>query len=254
MIQSNELVIRERLLELGAKIDPKELFPVVIPEAQGFVVSNPYAFIIAACLDRGTKSEIIWTIPFDLKRELGHLDPHRINSISTEALRNLFQQLPRKPRFINDAPSTLKELTRIVVSEFDGDTSKIWQGRNAATVKRTLQGIYGVGEGIANMTVLLIEKAFGFQFSGLDRPNIDIKADVHTIRVLYRLGTSGIRNANAAIRTARRLNPDYPGALDAPLWVIGRRWCHEENPKCTECYMNDICPKEGLERVVQPSS
>ena len=58
----------------------------------------------------------------------------------------------------------------------------------ASQVKSTFQRINGVGPGIANMAVLLLERAFGVVFD--DRRGIDIKPDSHTLRVLYRLGLS----------------------------------------------------------------
>lgn len=37
------------------------------------------------------------------------------------------------------------------------------------------------------MAVLLIERAFDIRFPDVDRSAMDIKPDVHTMRVLYRL-------------------------------------------------------------------
>jgi len=93
---------------------------------------------------------------------------------------------------------------------------------------------------------LLIEKAYGVRFNDLERPNMDIKADVNTIRVLYRLGVSATLLEKSAIEAARRMNPTYPGELDAPLWIIGRKWCQSINPNCIQCPMNDVCKKEGV--------
>jgi endonuclease III len=157
----------------------------------------------------------------------------------------LFDSLPRRPRYVDAAPRTVQELTAHVVGRFEGDAGRMWRGKKAAEVQRNFQSIYGVGPGIASMAVLLIEKAYGIRFSDLDRRNMNIKPDVHTMRVLYRLGLSGQESEGEAVATARRLHPAYPGELDAPLWVIGRRWCHYSYPKCHECRMRGICPKVG---------
>lgn len=93
------------------------------------------------------------------------------------------------------------------------------------------------------MSVLLIEKAYGIRFSDMDRRTMEIKADVHTMRVLYRLGMSAERSESAAIAAARRMNPDYPGEIDAPLWVIGRNWCLNYHPQCRKCPMAPVCQK-----------
>jgi endonuclease III len=158
-------------------------------------------------------------------------------------LMTLFAKLPRRPRYINDAPRTVKELTEIVVRECRGNASLIWRGKRALEVQRTFRSIHGVGPGIANMAVLLIEKAFGERFDDLDRPQMDIKADVHTKRVLYRLGSARSQTEQDAVEAARSLNPSYPGELDGALWLIGRRWCHATAPQCYLCPISTRCMK-----------
>jgi len=229
------------LLEYGKTIDPAELIPASNPEAARLVATDPYAFLVAACLDRGTRTEIIWGIPFELKKLLGHLDPKIIAKLDLSELTGIFYKLPSKPRFINSTPRTIKELTIIVINECDGDASLIWRNRTAAQTKRILKSIYGVGEGIASMTLLLIESVFGARFR--DREELDIKPDVHTMRVLFRLGLSETTTPEAATAAARKAHPECPGELDAALWSIGRKWCFADNPNCFLCPVNNYCEK-----------
>jgi endonuclease III len=98
-----------------------------------------------------------------------------------------------------------------------------------------------VGVGIANMGVLLIEKAFSIDFP--DKSFMDIKADTHTMRVLYRIGVSESVNEESAMRAARKMNPLFPGELDPALWVIGRKLCRPSDPNCPECPMDGVCLK-----------
>jgi endonuclease III len=237
------ITITKRLLEFTPTVANSSLFPTVVPEAAPLIETDPYAFLIAVCLDRGSKAEVIWTIPYDMKVKLGHLDPQLIYKMSLEELAELFLQLPRKPRYVNDAPKTIRDLTRFVVEECDGDASNVWEGRRASDVNRILQSIHGVGSGIANMGVLLIEKAFDKRFHDLDRSRMDIKPDVHTVRVLYRLGASEAQTVDTALATSRLMNPTFPGGLDGGLWEIGRRWCYASNPNCDACPMNRDCAK-----------
>ncbi len=72
------------------------------------------------------------------------------------------------------------------------------------------------------MTILLIEEAFHTRFEDLDRPHLDIKPDVHTMRVLYRLGVSLEQNPQEAIEAARLLNPEYSGALEKWSVMVDR--------------------------------
>ncbi|MBN1545150.1 MAG: hypothetical protein JW902_00660 [Syntrophaceae bacterium] len=234
-------MLKQRLLEFAETIPKADLLPTLIPEAAPLVTTDPYAFSLATCLDRGTKADIIWTIPYYIKQDLGHLDPQIIYRMSLDELAELFARLPKRPRYVNDAPMTVRDLTRIVVDLCGGDASNIWTGKSAASVKRTFMSIHGVGPGIANMGVLLIEKAFNIRFNDLDRPHMDIKPDVHTVRVLYRLGASDAQTIDAALDASRRLSPEFPGAIDGALWELGRRYCFASNPNCPGCPMNNRC-------------
>ncbi len=123
MSDTRLVAITNALLEYSETISTEVLLPTVIPEAGEIVAKDPYAFCIATCLDRGTRAEIIWTIPYDINNKLGHLDPYRINNMSLEELGILFKYLPRKPRYGNDAPKTIRDLTRIVVEECNGNAA-----------------------------------------------------------------------------------------------------------------------------------
>lgn len=235
------------LLAFGKEIDPAVLFPALTPEASQFVMGDPFAFALAISLDRGTKADIIWTIPYDLFQQLGHLDPYQIDEFSLDQLSTIINSLPRKPRYRTDAPRTIKELSELVVNKFDGYASRIWEGKTAREVKNTFQSLFGVGEGISNMAVLLVEKAYGIRFSDLDRREMDIKSDVHTMRVLYRLGAADRISEDAAMQAARELFPEYPGELDAPLWVLGREYCHAANPDCDHCPVAAICQQVDVD-------
>ncbi|MBC8449264.1 MAG: hypothetical protein H8D78_16070 [Chloroflexi bacterium] len=246
-MQNNEQRIAARLLAFNSQVDARELFPTLVPEAADLVPGNPYAFCLATCLDRGTRADVIWTIPYWIKELLGHLDPHRIHQMPMEALVDLVGRLPKKPRYVDAAPRTIQDITRIVVEQFGGDAANIWKARRADDVREVFLSVYGVGRGIANMAVLLIEKGYGIRFSDLDRSRMDIKPDVHTRRVLFRLGVASTVREDAAIEAARRLNPSYPGELDGPLWLIGRRWCTSGAPMCGHCPLEEVCPKvEGV--------
>jgi endonuclease III len=122
----------------------------------------------------------------------------------------------------------------------------MWLNRNAGYVKRTFQRIHGVGPGISSMIVLLLERASGIRFSDVDHRTMDVKPDVHVIRVFHRLGfTSGLEETEA-LKAARRLNPEYPGALDPPTWIIGKKWCAAVDPRCNKCPLTTNCIRRDV--------
>jgi endonuclease III len=247
--ENRDAEIVERLLAFWEQI-PREaretfLVPGLATEAHQLVRANPFAFLLAASLDRGTKVEIIWTLPYWLKQALGHLDPCRIARMSEGDIRAVLERLPKKPRYINAAPRTIASLARMVCDEFHGDATRLWDGGIALETMQKFQEIYGVGPGIAAMLVILLDRLGMVQFS--DPYNIPVKPDTHVIRVMVRLGLIPPQSTEQdAVAKARALKPDYPGALDSPLWYIGRKFCHSNSPACAECPLNDLCPRVGV--------
>ena len=246
---NREAEIVKRLLDFWEQIprDDREtsLIPGLGPEVRELVRTNPFAFLLAASLDRGTKTEIIWTLPYWLQQALGHLDPCYIAQMSEDDMRALLKQLPKKPRYINDAPYTILSLARMVCDEFHGDATRLWDGGTALETMQKFQEIPGVGPGIAAMLVILLDRLGMAQFS--DPYNIPVKPDTHVIRVMVRLGLIPPQSTEQdAVAKARALKPDYPGALDSPLWYIGRKFCHPTSPACAECPLNDLCLRVGV--------
>jgi len=124
-----------------------------------------------------------------------------------------------------------------------GNARGIWKKKRASEVKNTSLSVYGVGNGISNMAVRLIESMYDFRFPDLDCSRMDIKPDVHTMRVLYRLGVSTTIREDGAIFAARFINPSYPGEIDGPLWLLGRKLCQATNPDCGRFPINAVCLK-----------
>ncbi len=235
--------IARALVDFGETIDQMELFPTLEEGAAEVFLTNPFAFLLAACLDRGTNSSIVWTIPWELERALGGLAPGRILEKTHSELASIVASLRYKPRYTNVAPRTMRDLASMVADRFGGDAAAVWRDRRAADVRNDLLRIHGVGPGLATMTLLLIERLYGVRFSDFDRRDIDVKADVHVVRVFHRTGLIREDTPEAALSAARTLSPGFPGALDAPSWVVGKRWCHPSQPDCTECVLGALCPR-----------
>ena len=245
MTRSNEDQRRDAirdilLMDVKPTIRNRDFFAAKTPGARTLATGDPFAFLIASCLDRGTKSDIIWTIPYDLKQRLGALDVDAIAEIPEHRLDGIIRALPHKPRYINAAPRTILDLSRMIRDRFGGRAEKMWEGRSSVRFESDLRTVHGVGPSIASMTTNLVIRLHGDVFSQDGLHDVDIKPDIHTRRVLHRLGIAAMESDDAAREAARRLNPSYPGGLDAPLWWVGRQWCHPA-PSCKACPLVRRC-------------
>jgi endonuclease III len=209
--------------------------------ADEFLRRNPFAFLMAASIDRGALAEAVWQIPFLLKDKLGHLDPRLLSQMSEDELEGTLRQLDRQPRFPRQSARTIVSLAKLVTNKFDGDGACVWQGQEPRDVIETLQEIWGVGPGIAHMAVRILIDEFGYHPGLRSLRTIDVKPDTHVVRVFHKTGLTNIRSGKACVEAARQLHPKFPGLLDWPAWEIGRNWCHEHNPDCVTCPLCRVC-------------
>ncbi len=201
--------------------------------------SDPFAFLVGCVFQRGIPWRRAWEIPYHINQH-GMLESARLSSATNGEIESLFKILPVGPRYPNKSVRTLRE-TAALVEEFDGNAATIWTGTTPRVVRKRLQRIYGVGPGLAAMVVLLLRDQYGF-FRG-EEDEIDIKPDVHVVRVLKRSGLIQCENDDLAVCAARQLSPQYPAELDWPTWDIGQRWCHRTNPDCDNCPLSAVCPR-----------
>ncbi|MEM4553792.1 MAG: hypothetical protein QXI86_06140 [Ignisphaera sp.] len=86
-----------------------------------------------------------------------------------------------------------------------------------------------------------------FKVTGVIMPPID----VHVVKVFCRIFGENLRNWNKAKRIPDLIQdievfsllafPDMPVVVDEIFWNIGREYCDENNPRCSECLLNEIC-------------
>ena len=162
--------------------------------------------------------------------------------MSDAELIELLESLPIRPRYAaTQGARTLSDEARLVCERYDGDAGAIWKGSSPAEVEKTLQGIHGTGAGLASMATRILHDDFGC-FRGRER-HIDVKPDSLLLRVFRRAGLIDEESAEQARRLARRLNPEFPGALDWPAWRISQLWSDAMEPECACCPLAGVYAK-----------
>lgn len=209
--------------------------------------NEPFAFLVAALVDKQMATETAWQLPEKLRARLGHLDPVRLSKLSEDELLGVIQQIDGKPRYQREAAKSIVRAAKRVCEHYECDTRNTWRGRRVWDINRRLQEFHGIGPGIAAMIVNLLTCLNEIELRPEDRECTEIKPDVHLIRVFRRLGLVEGSTEQEAIQAARRLCPEYPAILDAPAWHIGRKWCRPKNPNCPECPLSAVCPRIDVE-------
>ena len=211
------------------------------PAANRFLIENPFAFLLAVIFDQGIVAERAWAAPYELQRRLGHLDPVRMVS-EPDRVADAIRRPPMLQRFVNTIPPWVVAAAQRVITRYDGDAGRIWDDSPTADVlTKRLESFQGIGQKKAAMAVEMLERDLKVEIRELH--GTDIAYDVHVRRVFLRTGLANRDDRDHMVEAGRRLNPARPGAIDFPMWLIGRRWCRPGVPLCSECPLFEVCPR-----------
>ena len=212
------------------------------PDANLLIWTNPFAFLLAVVFDQGIPAERAWRAPYELMQRLGHLDPERMLA-DPDGVRVAVAQPPMLHRYRDKMPGWLLAAARIVLQEYGGDAARIWNDEPLAReLQRRLDRFPGIGQKKAAMAVEILERDLGVPVRELS--GSDIAYDVHVRRVFLRTGLAQYDDLAHMVDVARRANPERPGAIDSPAWLVGRQWCHAGLPDCAACVLRHVCPKD----------
>jgi len=224
-------------------------------------------FFFACLMNQSVLADRAWTGPQRLRERLGHLDPQRIASMPVRGIERAVRggKGGSLHRFPHRTARFLRETSCLLAEEFSGDPANMWlDGLDVVTVHQRLRQFPGIGDKIASMMIRILMEGVttpsghrgGANLRGLDR--LDVAVDRHVARILLRLGvlprstgrTSFRVVKQQAIIATRRIFPPCPGALDYPLFDIGRRWCVSGRALCEGkdgsewCPLYRVCPRD----------
>jgi len=237
--------IVKRLLEYGEEHATEKREKVMFtPNKDGndFILSNPNAFLFAVILDERIEAERAWTGPYLLKERLGHLDSKKIATMSKDELAKTCAVKPEIHFEYNKAAHRIRKACELLNRKYNGQANNIWNGNpRTDDLQSRFEEFDGIGQKKASMAVNILVRDLGV--SAQNKQWIDVSDDTHVSRIFQRTGLIDTYTHEALLNAARDLNPDYPGALDLPSWLIGRRFCHAREPECSSCPLEKECPK-----------
>lgn len=246
-IRGNPRDIVEKLLEFGRK-ELKQRGSWVFtpnPPADKIVKEDSNAFLLGVIFDQGIDAGRAWAAPYELKKRLGHLDPKKIAKTSEEKLIEIFGITPKLHRFWKTTARRVRNACLLLQEQYDGKAENIWGDElESRELYERLIEFDGIGQKKASMVVNILFRDLGVKVR--DKSGIDVSYDEMVRRTFLRTGLVKRDTLEDVVDAARRLNPEYPGELDYPAWFIGRNCCIPKNPRCRECYLNNVCPKIGI--------
>jgi endonuclease III len=211
--------------------------------AKKFILENPNAFLFALIAEQSVKTEVAWSLPYNLKERLGHFDIYKIADYCEEEFEVFFKTKPALHRYPGTISKYILSACKTLIEKYSGSAYNIWKHPSTANeIIARLNEFKGISQKKATLGALLLIRDFMIEVE--DKNNVDIAFDVHVKRVFLRSGLVNRDDLNELVNIGRILNPEYPGVLTTPFWNIGRNWCRPTNPNCSECPIKRGCLKK----------
>jgi len=242
---SASLLVRG-ILDFGAALaarDPHRANPIFTDNemANEFLISDDWAFLAGVIGDYQMPAERAWAVPYNLSRRLGGWGVELVAEDSDRVLA-AFLGPPALHRFPTQSARWLVAGAQRVIDDYGGKAGAVWNDQpTARELQARLNEFVGVSQKKAAMAVEILNGQFGVEIRELS--GSDIAYDVHVRRVMLRTGLAERDEVNHMVGAARIANPERPGALDLPMWEIGKTWCRARSPECDRCVIGDVCPR-----------
>ncbi|NRQ50360.1 HhH-GPD-type base excision DNA repair protein [Aeromicrobium stalagmiti] len=129
------------------------------PHADEVLTNDPFALLAGMLLDQQFPMERAFAGPAKVLDRFGTLDPAAIAAAEPEAFADLCATPPAIHRYGRSMAGRLQDLARVVVDEYDGDTTRIWtEAKTGEALLKRLKALPGFGEQKAKIFAALLAK------------------------------------------------------------------------------------------------
>ena len=183
---------------------------------------SPFRLLVACVISLRTKDEVT----AESSRRLFEIAPTPNHLAELEEERIAGAIYPAG--FYNTKAAQLKQIGRIIRDDFDDEVP---------ASEADLLAMPGVGRKTANLVLGL----------GFGIPAICV--DTHVHRISNRLGMASTKTPEQTERALMEvLQPDVWVPINDLLVAFGQNRCHPTSPRCTNCPLEDLCPRVGVTR------
>jgi endonuclease III len=196
-----------------------------------------------------SRASSIWNIPCRIAEECGGPEFRHFLALTLDDLNRIFQE-KHLHRFKGKMPLRFYRAIQNIHTQYGDNAANIWLAGNP-TCKEVIDRFdefEGVGQKISTMAVNILVREFKVPLLNVNE--IDISVDVQIDRVYKRIGVVPITaSRDEIIAAARKIYPEYPGFADSVIWEIGSDWCKPDLPECSQCFLDEYCPKNNVDHL-----
>ncbi|KXB00306.1 hypothetical protein AKJ47_00865 [candidate division MSBL1 archaeon SCGC-AAA261G05] len=191
---------------------------------------DPFRVLVATVLSQNTNWQNAKRAYDALLTELP--TPKKLSEASLREIQKLI-----KPAGLHKNKSrALKEIAQIIQEEYEGDLRQVLR-KPIEEAREELTSLSGVGSKTADCVLLFA--------GGRDV----LPVDTHVARTSKRLGFADLKDTPEKVR--EKLEPIVPkgrrGEAHILLIELGRTYCKARNPNHSECPVEELCPKIGVD-------
>ena len=129
--------------------------------------TDSFGLLVGMLLDQQFPMERAFAGPAKILDRFGSLDPASIADADPESFADLCATPPAIHRYGRSMAARVQALARVVVDQYDGSASRIWQDADsAADLLVRLQALPGFGEQKARIFAALLGKQLGVRPTG----------------------------------------------------------------------------------------
>jgi uncharacterized HhH-GPD family protein len=166
---------------------PDRLYFTGNDEADALIAQNPLALLIGFALDQQVPVPTAFLGPLKLEQRLGGLDAREIAGMDPEKLDAAFREKPAVHRFPGNMARRVQELCATIVSEYDGDASRVWtDAKDADDLRQRIASLPGFGEMKIKSLGAVLAKRFGVKAAEGLAPSYPTLGDVDSPEALER--------------------------------------------------------------------
>lgn len=262
-----------------AKQYPSQQSFAICSGAEEFLKTNSLAPIVGTICDQQITAEDAWEFPYwlheQLKQqefsaqaicELGKLRIKELLQVYLEDKWPLGMLENDREKYLQGISSYIIDACNFIAKSFDNNPDNMFrQGNyNVPQIYFILRVLPGVGPKKASMIARDFAQATGSWYWGIcerlgklsgiefkvNREYLsEVPVDVQVVKVFGRI-MGEFRNTPPRVKflnywpdiqnLAKLTFPDFPGKLDQILWAVGREYCRERQPDCSECPLRTL--------------
>lgn len=209
----------DEMMKALTEFFPEEAAPVITRISRG-ERSDPFIVLVGTLLSLRTKDETTEKVMDVLMPHVR--TPRDLLRIPGGELEKMIYPVG----FYRNKAKVLREVAATII--------KSYGGRVPDTIEELLS-IKGVGRKTANLVVT----------EGYGKPGICV--DTHVHRISNRLGIVSTKNPHQTEDALRRVLPaQYWIIYNSLLVTFGKRICTPLSPKCSQCPIEDLCPRRNV--------